>query len=159
MTNTDPNADGFDLRPGEVVLHEFRPSLRLFVQRSLLLGIFTTLLFGFVPGLDLTFAERVGVALLLVLVWTIVFDDWRDWISHRNDLWVLTNHRLLFSNPDDIDEAWLNLSDIKAVRPWFWWSIRVLADDGQVTVMSYVGPVGRAVNDLRTAIGKVRSDV
>ena len=140
------------LHTGERVIAEFRPKFTLFLQRSVLLGIATTLGFGLVPGLDITFAQQVALALVIVLLWAFVFDEWREWVDRRKDRWVLTNHRLILLSPDENDgQAWLNLDDIASVKIWMWWALRVAAQDGRVTIMSYVGPVRRVRRAIEQA--------
>lgn len=142
----------FDLRAGERVLKEYRPKFRLFAQRTLLIGIVTTIAFGSIPGLDISYAQQVGLALLVVMAWVFVFDEWQEWRDCRRDLWVLTNHRLVFINPDeDIEQAWLNLGDIRVVSRILWWSLRIKGSDGRATLMPYVGPVTAVRDDILLA--------
>lgn len=141
------------LRPTEKVIAQYRPKFALFLQKSIVLAVLTTIGFGFVPGLELSFVQRVGVALFLVAVFIIVFEEWRGWLDRRNDHWLLTNQRLVLTNTQDTDDiSWLNLQDIDQVRNWMWWAIRVRGDDGRVTVMQFVGPVRSITKDLKTTI-------
>ena len=132
---------GFDLHGGEEVLDAFRPNFLSFLQRSLVIGILTTLGFALVPGLSISFAAQVVLALIVVVLWFFVFDEWQEWRDRGADLWILTNHRLFLVNlREDDSVSWWNLSDIQSVRPVFWWSLRIRARDGRATVMSYVRP-------------------
>lgn len=143
---------GFDLHGGEEVLEVFRPRFLSFLQRTLVIGILTTLGFGLVPGLSISFAAQVGLALIIVVVWFFVFDEWQEWRDRGADLWVLTNHRLILVNPREDDSvSWWNLSDIQSVRRVFWWALSVRANDRRATVMSYVGPLGAVRDRILTA--------
>ena len=156
-TGTAVLADmGCDLRAGERVVELFRPKFISFMQRTLLIGILTTLGFGLVPGLDISFAAQVGLALIVAIVWFFVFDEWQDWRERGRDLWVLTNLRLILINPREEESvSWLNLGDIQSVRLVTWWSVRIKLNNGRVTLMSFVSPV-RQVRDqlLRTKAGE-----
>lgn len=134
---------GFGLHSGEEIEQVFRPNFLSFLQRTLVVGILTTLGFSLVPGLTISFAMQVGLALLVVVVWFFVFDEWQDWRDRRADLWILTNQRLILVNPrEEENVSWLNLADIVSVRRVAWWSLRLKARDGRATLISYVGPTG-----------------
>lgn len=140
---------GFDLHGGEEVQDVFQTRFLSFMQRSLVIGILTTLGFGLVPGLSISFAMQVGLALMIVVVWFFVFDEWQEWRDRGADVWILTNHRLILINPrEDVSASWWNLSDIHSVRRVFWWALRVRARDGRATLMRYVGPL----SDVRARI-------
>lgn len=140
---------GLALHGGEELQEVFRPRFISYLQRSLVIGILTTLGFGLVPGLSISFATQVGLALMIVVVWFFVFDEWQEWRDRGADLWILTNHRLILINPsEDVSLSWWNLSDIRSVRRVFWWALRLKARDGRATLMRYVGPV----SDVRARI-------
>jgi hypothetical protein len=149
----------FDLRSGEVILQTHRVKFTLFIQRILLIGILTTIGLGFAPYLDITFAQNIGITLIALVVWVFVFDEWTEWFERKRDHWILTNQRLILQNPDESDqEVWLNLADIHNVKGWLWWSLRVTAQDGRVTIMSFVGPVRAIRNSLRQAVRTAKGD-
>lgn len=141
------------LRPTETVVAQYRPKFALFLQKSISLAILTTIGFGFIPGLELSFMQRIGLAIFLVIVFMIVFEEWRGWLDRRSDQWTLTSQRLLLTNTREIEEvSWLNLQDIAQVRVWMWWALRLRGTDGRVTVMQFVGPVGHIRKELTAAI-------
>lgn len=143
---------GFDLHGEEDVIDVFKPRFLSFLQRTLMIGILTTLAFGLLPGLSISFAAQVGLALIIVVVWFFVFDEWQEWRDRGADLWVLTSHRLILINPREEESvSWWNLSDIHAVRRVFWWALRVRARDGRATVMSYVGPLTQVRDRILSA--------
>lgn len=148
QSHDDPHDVSLDLRDSEHIVARFRPKLTLFLQRTVVIGILTTIGFGAVPGLNISYPQQVGLALVVVVIWFFVFDEWRDWIDHRRDTWILTNERLIFENPDAEDSPiWWQLSDIQNVRRVFWWSLRIVDHGHRVTPLPYVGPV-TSVRDI-----------
>lgn len=141
-------AQGHDLRSGEQIVETMTPRFLLFLQKTLVIGILTAIGFGLVPGLDISFAQQVGLALIIVMIWFFVFDEWQEWRDRRQDVWILTDRRLILVNPREEDSvSWLNLTDIEDIRRVLWWSLRIKASDGRVTPMSFVGQPITATRD------------
>lgn len=142
-----------ELHSEEKIAQIFKPSFQLFLLRYGIISVLTAVCFALFPGLPLTASERIIAAFGLILAWSVAFDDWRDWRFRRGDLWLLTNHRLIFFNPDeDAPVGWLELAKVVSVKRFLWWSVRVRADSGKTTVMRYVGPTKLVQKALRQHI-------
>lgn len=129
------------LREGEAILASWRPQWPLFVQRALILSFVTALVLASLGYLTLwQWLIAVPVFTLLFLV---IFDDLAAWFRHRNEIWWLTNQRLIFEPTDDKDDTTsVDLDRIEWMRPWFWWSLRIGMEGGMSTVMRYVARPG-----------------
>lgn len=152
MPQTASSSMPFAFNPEEVEVARYTPRFSLFLQRSAILSGATLIAFCFLPLFDLSLIQRIGIALLLVATYTVVFEEWRDWQDQAGTVWVQTNQRLIRLTPDEDDgPAWLNLQDIQSVRPWFWWSVRLRLTNGRAMVMAYVGPVKTVANAIKKA--------
>lgn len=126
------------MRPGETVLAEWRPALRIWGRKVLFVTFVTALALG-LAGWWLQFWPLLAALPVAMAVWFVVFDDWQDWRRHRDDRWWLTGERLIFDNGDDMDPlAWSELSDLVKVQPWMWWALRLRFADGRATMMHFL---------------------
>ncbi|MDQ2093830.1 hypothetical protein [Rhodalgimonas zhirmunskyi] len=125
------------LREGERLLGMWRPQLALFLQRAVLLSFATALVLASLGYLSLV--QWLIAVPVFTLLFMVVFDDFSVWFSHRNEIWWLTDQRLIFEPTDDVTETTsVGLERIVWTRPWFWWALQIGFDDGMSVVMRYV---------------------
>lgn len=118
-----------DLDEGEVLKEVWRPQFRYFCYKVLFVSGLTTILLG--GGANLSLGVT-GLLIWLVsflissALYAFVFDDIFEWSARREDVWVLTNRRLIFYSPrDDNSPAFVALNQIKQVKTWLFWGLRV----------------------------------
>lgn len=119
-------------------LHVFHSSRRAFGLRCIGLFVVTNVLlfpgWPFFGGLAAFLS-----ALCLSVVYMFVLDDFTDWMHHRDATWTLTHNALIYENPtEDMGAHTLPLTDIKSLKPRFWWSVVLRLNDGQAVTMSYI---------------------
>ena len=141
------------LMHGEVHITTWKPRFLSFAQRALLLAALTSAGIGLFPIRNLTvlsetFSIGTFPATLLfyilvfptiLLFYIFLFDDHTNWFRHRQDQWQLTNLRLIYENPNEPDiNGGVSLGDIEKLKPWFWWSLRIVLKDRRVMVMKFI---------------------
>lgn len=145
-----------ELQPGEAVLARWSPKFTVYLRKILFVGLITALLFSVVhidklimglrEGLPPRFLlswpaiEHPGMFLISLLVailfYIVIFDDFSEWMRHRNDKWTLTNRRLAFSN--GAETAQVGLTDLRRVRRWMWWAMRIQLADGKSVMVRFL---------------------
>lgn len=133
-------------RPDEKLVQEWRPEFRVFLRKLFALGLITALMLA---AVSYAFAEPLWMLSLPLFMVAFMFDDFREWRQRRHDRWLLTNHRLIFINPDeDTAEMSIDLQQIAQVRQWMWWAISLKLINGQSTTLMFLPQLG----DIRHAI-------
>ena len=125
------------LLPHETYLRSWQPSLAVFAQRALLLGFATALALG---GIGIVSWTQWLISLpILTVLYVFIFDDYRNWIAHRDERWHLTSQRMIFENAQSPEEnASIPLSAISRLRLWFWWTLRIGLENGTATSIRYI---------------------
>lgn len=143
-----------DLLDDEAFLGTFRPSLAAFVQRSLIIGLMTAVVFG--PLIGLPPAYWLPIMAFTTLFSAFLFDDYTSWLRHRGDLWHLTSLRLIYENTLEPDQnASVNLADIHATHRKLWKNLRLDLETGQSVMMKYLADpktIEREIDTARTAL-------
>jgi len=136
----DPIPD-LTLKDGEVALQSWRPQLRIFLRKLAFVGGLTSLVFGgvYFPDSALEWALTVLTLPLSAMLYVFLFDDYQEWFKRRNDIWTLTNLRLLYLNTDQsMEPSQFYLSEIKRIKGWMWWTLRVKLVDGRAFRIDYL---------------------
>lgn len=146
------------MQDGPALLARYKPSLRVFGLRCLIVGGATLILvlivlILFSVGLNLFLSEWLYWLLFaVVLTMTmVVFDEFIKWRRVKSDQWDLTPSQLLYANADQNEESALNLSDITDVRLRFFWSVILRLSDGTAVTMSYLPNARQAQGDITQA--------
>lgn len=163
-----------ELKPDETLLQEWRPKLSVFLRKLVFVGVLTAFfLSGFdfmmtihlwLDGFPLSNAIRYGIGdidfiWLLVLpvpmaFYIFIFDDHMEWFRHRKDAWQLTNQRLIFrNNIYDEDTAEIDLTEIRRVRLWMWWSLKISLSNGRTLMLKFLP----RRKDVRDAIANAQA--
>jgi len=122
----------------EKIVAVWRPSFWRFAQQFVLVGAVTSLFLGF-TGLALTPLQWVGVLVGSIFFWGFVFDDWKTWLARRGDLWVLSELRLIYFNPDEsATPASLRLDQISGLSRWPFLTLRVKMTNGEKVLMRFL---------------------
>lgn len=128
------------------------PSLRVFLRRSLIVGL-TTLavmaLFGWGIGAATGFWQILYVGPVLALTYFIVVEDPARWRSVRDNRWYLRSDAVLFHGPED--DVRIPLADITDVRKRLSWSVVLFLKDGQRVRISYVSDPASVVAQILAA--------
>ncbi len=126
------------LRRGEKLIAEWRPSLTVFLRKLVFVAFVTAVLLGAV-GYQYGLLFWLAGLPLTMAVYMLIFDDYTEWVRRRGDIWRLTNQRLmLFDTSESGSPASVDLADIKVVRRWMWWAVKVRMSNGQTTTMSFL---------------------
>ncbi len=151
-------APDIDLHWDEAVLAEWRPQFRVFLRKLLIVGALTALgLGGLSFGLD-SLITLLSFPLFM-LIYIFLFDDYAEWPKRRDELWVLTNQRLLCSNPmGDEPLAWIHLEDIHRVGGWVPWALTVTLDNRQKVVVSFLADRLNVRDQIRSAVTQARGE-
>lgn len=129
----DPIPD-IALKNGEVALQSWRPARHIFMRKLFFVGSVTTFAFGGIQIPSSIFMWFLTLLMfpLSMLLYVIMFDDIREWFERRNDIWTLTNQRLLYLNTSEsMEPSEFLLSNIAKIRGWMWWTLRVTLTDGR----------------------------
>ncbi|WP_303485823.1 hypothetical protein [Shimia thalassica] len=128
----------------EKLLADWRPALPLFLSKLALVAVLTLAVLGPLFVTYNLFAW-LGSAVASMLLYVFLFDDHLEWFRRRDDVWILTDQRLIFANPDDDNSpAYVHLAQITRVRRFMWWAVNVKLDNGMTTTLKYV-PNGKLV--------------
>jgi len=139
------------LRRGEILIAEWRPSLRIFLRKLVFVAFVTAVLLG-AAGYQYGLVFWLAGLPLAMAVYMLIFDDYTEWVRRRGDIWRLTSHRLmLFDTSESDGPASVNLADITDVQRWMWWAIKVKMSNGQTTTMSFLPDLPQVRSRLMTA--------
>lgn len=117
----------------------WKPSLKVFVRRSAIIGVFTLLvlaLIGWAIGQATGIWQLMYVAPVLALAYNIGFEDPSRWRAARQNRWYLRSDALIHHGPDG--EARIPLADVLDVRKRLGWSAVVFLKGGLRVRISYV---------------------
>lgn len=115
-------------------LVRFRPQLRVFLRRTLIVALVTILI---LLPLAPIFADWRLILLgpVLTLAYILTFDV-QKWQQSKDDDWVLGKDALFYSGPEG--ETMIPLPEIDAARTWFGWTVILDIHDGMHIQMSYL---------------------
>ncbi|WP_299352538.1 hypothetical protein [uncultured Shimia sp.] len=118
-----------DLAPGEIQKEIWRPQFRFFLLKISFVSGLTTVIFGGAGSFALSlsgFLIWVGAFVISAAIYAFVFDDYLEWRARKDDVWILTDRRLIYYNPnDDSSPAFVPLAQVKQVKRWMFWALRV----------------------------------
>jgi len=126
------------LRENELLLETIQPQFRIFLLRTLVITLLTVVFLG---GVGIGADTWMWIAMLpvSVLYFIIMFDDYQEWMRHKSETWTLTSQRLFYVHSiEEPDPVGLPLGQIKRVRSWMFWAVRVQLLDGRKITLNYV---------------------
>lgn len=142
------------LHGGETLVMVWRPTLKLFLQRLLILTFLTTVFLGSV-ALGFGYWKWILATPLLMLFWIVVFDDFDDWREHKGDVWTLTSQRLVLESATANNEfSDVALEDILKVRCFPWWVVTIKRRNRKSFTMLYL----ENGQDIATQLQKAADD-
>lgn len=138
------------------IIAQWTPSKRVFLSRSIFVGLLT---FGFFSEFAVLLGVNATVTPLVLVIsvvfYIFVFDDFTLWNQHRNETWALSASQLVLTEKDQPnDTAALPLEQIAKIRRWFWWSLTVKLANGTSVEMNYLprsGRIQKAIQDAKKA--------
>ncbi|MEQ9694169.1 hypothetical protein [Shimia sp. SDUM112013] len=138
-------------RTGERLLADWRPEFGLFAGKLLLVAGLTLLMFG---PLIVTYSFWAWLvsALGSLVIYVFLFDDHLEWIRRRDDVWLLTDQRLIFANSDaENSPAYIELAEITRIRRWMWWAVHLRLDNGMTVQLKYLPNSKHIQSSIRSA--------
>ena len=114
----------------EAFLGTYQPDIWVFVQRSLIIGFLTAVVFG--PLIGLPPEYWLPIMGFTTVFSAFIFDDYTSWLNHRADVWHLTSLRLIYENGNAPEQnAAVNLADIHATQRKLYKNLRLDLETGQ----------------------------
>lgn len=128
---------------GEKLLADWRPHIGVFFCKVLFISFIEVMVlspFSLKYGLlswasFLSWLVFMGTAILAYIFW---FEEHVEWHRRRDEVWILTDKRLIFLNPEDNTPVGINLIDIVRVKRFLWWALNVRLSNGTTTTMKYL---------------------
>ena len=134
----------------EAFLGTYQPDIWVFVQRSLIIGLLTAVVFGPLIGVPPEF--WLPIMAFTTIFSAFIFDDYTSWLTHRSDIWHLTSLRLIYENNTAPEQnAAVNLADIHATRRKLYKNLRLDLETGQAVLMKYLTTPRAVERDIDSA--------
>ena len=145
----------------EAFLGTYQPDIWVFVQRSLIIGLLTAVVFG--PLIGLPPEYWLPIMGFTTVFSAFIFDDYTSWLNHRADIWHLTSLRLIYENGNAPEQnAAVNLADIHATQRKLYKNLRLDLETGQSVLMKYLTnprAIERDIDIARIALmGKIADE-
>lgn len=148
--------DAIRLNAGESLIAVWRPALPVFLRKLATVSVLTALLLGMAFE---TFTDFRGpLAWFIGLIasaafYAFIFDDLFEWRLRREDIWVLTNLRLLYHNPSEGGEpASMSLANCGTSAPWMGWSVRLRLLPRGAVILPYLRNCSDIAAQIREAV-------
>ncbi len=137
-------------------LSAWHPSLRVFLRRTLIVGILTLLvvaLAGWVIGTTTGYWQALYAGPVLALAYNVAFEDPARWRAAKQNQWLLRSDALLHHGPEG--EIRIPLSDILEVRKRLGWTVVVFLKGGLRVRISYVEAPADIAQQILAARGRL----
>lgn len=139
------------LKSNETMVQQWQPTFRMFLHKLGALALVTGVLLA---AVSIAFSTFLWMLALPFFIAAYVLDDYREWGQRRHDRWMLTNHRLIFLNPDEDSKPMsIDLNQIVRVRRWMSWAVQVKLTGGQTISLMFLPQAGDVVTALQSATG------
>ncbi|KEJ88888.1 hypothetical protein [Sulfitobacter donghicola] len=120
-------------------LAAWAPKLRVFLRRSLIVGLITLVvvaLVGWAIGAATGFWQAMYVGPVLAVAYNMAFEDPARWRAARENRWYLRSDALIHHGPEG--EARIPLADIADVRKRLGWTVVVFLTNSLRLRIAYV---------------------
>ncbi len=133
-------------------LSAWTPTLRVFLRRTLIVGILTLIvvaLAGWAIGTSTGYWQALYVGPVLALAYNMAFDDPARWRTARQNRWHLRTDALIHFGQEG--EVRIPLADILDVRRRLGWSVVVYLKGGLRVRIAYVDNPTEIVSQILAA--------
>lgn len=137
-------------------LAAWSPALAVFIRRSLIVGVITLVVMavsGWAIGAMTGFWQVLYVGPVLVVVYTMGFDDPLRWRMTRQNRWYLRSDALIHTGPEG--DARIPLADIANVHTRMGWSVIISLKSGLRLRIAYVPQAAEVAAQILAARGRL----